>query len=162
MREHRLPSVAAVACLSLVGSGACLMESSDGQDVQFTRSSLTAGQSFLVSFSGGSIPAGADAVVAAAGGSDAVGAVSAVHSMIGPVQASSASKRRPPAAHPVGGDPLSFRQWDMDQIRAPQAHAISLGKKSVLVGVIDSGVDLTHPDLAGQVDAEASVSCLGG
>src|SRR5215471_4822532 len=191
MREHRLLSIAAVACLSVIGSGACMMESSDGQDVQSSSSSLTSSQSYLVSFAGGSIPAGADAVVAAAGGTiaarytnigavlarssnssfasalrassgvDAVGAVSTVHSMIGPVQVT-ASKRRHPTVHPSGGDPLSFRQWDMDQIRAPQAHAISRGKKSVLVGVIDSGVDLTHPDLTGQVDASASVSCLGG
>ena len=31
-----------------------------------------------------------------------------------------------------------------------------------MVGVLDSGVDGTHPDLASQVDASLSASCLGG
>ena len=72
------------------------------------------------------------------------------------------------AAHPVepqratGPDPLSNRQWDMDQIRSQQARAISVGKKPVLVGVLDSGIDVTHPDLAGQVNLAASASCIGG
>src|SRR5262249_25241698 len=30
------------------------------------------------------------------------------------------------------------------------------------VGELDSGVDITHPDLAGQVNTAASVSCVGG
>jgi subtilisin family serine protease len=67
----------------------------------------------------------------------------------------------PPLKAP-GSDPLSGRQWDMDQIKAPQARAINAGKSSVLVGVLDSGIDITHPDLAGQVDTTASVSCYGG
>jgi len=94
----------------------------------------------------------------------AVGATRTVHSRIALPRASRvASSARAPSPPPgAGGDPLSPRQWDMDQIRAPQAHAVSLGKRSVLVGVLDSGIDASHPDLAGQVDASASVSCLGG
>jgi lantibiotic leader peptide-processing serine protease len=148
-------------------------------------------QSYLVAFSGGSIPSNADAVVAAAGGTitalytnvgavlarstsasfvavlrasagvAAVGAVSSVHSQLSPVAA--AGKPHHPTKPPAPkGDPLSFRQWDMDQIHAPAAHAITNGNKSVLVGMFDSGVDVTHPDLAGQVNAAASVSCVGG
>jgi subtilisin family serine protease len=61
-----------------------------------------------------------------------------------------------------GSDPLSYRQWDMDQIHSPQARAINAGSSSVLVGVLDSGIDITHPDLVGQVNSAASASCIGG
>jgi subtilisin family serine protease len=99
-------------------------------------------------------------------GVQSVGAARAVHSRIAPAHLAKitggghAPSAPPPAA--AGGDPLSSRQWDMDQIHAPQAHAFSLGKRSVLVGVLDSGIDASHPDLVGQVDAAASVSCVGG
>jgi len=59
-------------------------------------------------------------------------------------------------------DPLSYLQWDMVQISAPQAHAITGGSPEVLVGDIDSGVDWSHPDLAANIDFANSVSCLGG
>ncbi|MEO7669651.1 MAG: S8 family serine peptidase [Polyangia bacterium] len=96
-------------------------------------------------------------------GVTSVGATTAAFTALGPVKGPSAAqgrRRQPPPA--AAGDPLSFRQWDMEQIRAPQARAISSGKRSVLVGVIDTGIDITHPDLVGQVDAAASVSCVGG
>ena len=100
------------------------------------------------------------AALRAIAGVDAVGAVSAVHSQLTPL--APAGKPHHPMKPPAPkGDPLSFRQWDMDQIHAPQARAIATGK-SVLVGELDSGVDITHPDLAGQVNAAASVSCVGG
>ena len=60
-----------------------------------------------------------------------------------------ATAARPARPQPAGGDPLSFRQWNMEQIRAPQARAITGGKHSVLVGVLDSGIDLTHPGHGG-------------
>jgi subtilisin family serine protease len=59
-------------------------------------------------------------------------------------------------------DPLSGQQWDMRQIHAPEAHAITGGSRHVLVGDIDTGLDYTHPDLAPNVDFENSVSCVGG
>ncbi len=45
-------------------------------------------------------------------------------------------------------DPLDSLLWGMDMIKAPQAHAVTLGNKKVLVGVMDTGVDGNHPDLA--------------
>jgi subtilisin family serine protease len=94
---------------------------------------------------------------------ESVGAARAVASTIAPKKAANAARHLGPVRNPKpGSDPLSFRQWDMDQIKAPQARAVSAGKPSVLVGVLDSGIDPTHPDLAGQVVASASASCVGG
>jgi subtilisin family serine protease len=59
-------------------------------------------------------------------------------------------------------DSLSGLQWDMRQIHAPEAHEITGGAPSVLVGNIDTGIDYTHPDLAPNVDFANSVSCIGG
>ena len=61
-----------------------------------------------------------------------------------------------------GSDSLSGLQWDMNQIKAPQARAINGGNSSVLVGDIDTGLDFTHPDLAPNVDFADSASCIGG
>ncbi len=46
-----------------------------------------------------------------------------------------------------GTDPLEGLQWDMAMINAPQAQKSATGKK-VTVGIIDTGVDASHPDLA--------------
>ncbi len=100
----------------------------------------------------------------ATAGVQAVGAARSVHSRIAPVFAAPVAAAPPPKPpRPgAGGDPLSSLQWDMDQIHAPAAHKISIGSHKVLVGVLDSGIDASHPDLVGQVDAAASVSCVGG
>jgi subtilisin family serine protease len=66
------------------------------------------------------------------------------------------------ATSAASGDPLSGLQWDMDQIKAPEAHAITGGTSSVIVGDIDTGADYTHPDLAPNIDFSRSVSCIGG
>jgi len=59
-------------------------------------------------------------------------------------------------------DSLSGLQWDMIQMHTPEAHAITGGSPSVVVGDIDTGLDYTHPDLAPNVDFANSVSCVGG
>ena len=61
-----------------------------------------------------------------------------------------------------GPDSLSPLQWDMDQIKAFDAHAITGGSPSVIAGDIDTGVDWTHPDLVQNIDFTNSVSCIGG
>ena len=59
-----------------------------------------------------------------------------------------------------GPDELSNCQWDMAAIQAGEAtHAIATGK-GVRVGVIDGGVDFTHPDLAGAIDVATSCSFI--
>jgi subtilisin family serine protease len=59
-------------------------------------------------------------------------------------------------------DPRSSEQWDMFQIHVPEAHAITMGSPTVVVGDIDTGLDYDHPDLAANVDFTRSVSCVGG
>lgn len=53
-------------------------------------------------------------------------------------------------------------QWDMTMIGADRARRITPGSKDVLVGILDSGVDPNHPDLAGALDPAASAGCLSG
>ena len=64
-------------------------------------------------------------------------------------------------SHPGNGpkaEPLADLQWDMQQIHAtPTARtASSAGASSVLVGIIDTGVDGTHPDIAPNFSNELS------
>lgn len=47
----------------------------------------------------------------------------------------------------IPNDPLFSEQWYLKKIGAPKAWDIATGNKKVVVAVIDTGVDLTHPDL---------------
>jgi lantibiotic leader peptide-processing serine protease len=67
-----------------------------------------------------------------------------------------------PNAPASDSDSLSGLQWDMVQIHTPEAHAITGGNPSVVVGDIDTGLDYTHPDLAANVDYANSVGCVSG
>ena len=67
-----------------------------------------------------------------------------------------------PGTPAPGSDSLSGLQWDMAQIKAPEARAINGGSRSILVGDIDTGLDYTHPDLAPNVDDAASANCVSG
>lgn len=49
------------------------------------------------------------------------------------------------------GDPFYSELIGLDQIDAPLAWDDTTGSHDVIVGVIDSGTDLTHPDLVGNV-----------
>ncbi|MEU8962063.1 S8 family serine peptidase [Streptomyces sp. NPDC048491] len=61
-----------------------------------------------------------------------------------------------------GEDPLEPLQWDLKAIKADKAHEKTLGSSKVTVGVIDTGVDDTHPDIAPNFDRAKSVSCITG
>lgn len=62
-----------------------------------------------------------------------------------------------------GGDDTleekNAEQWDMRQIGADKAHRTTDGNRKITVGVLDSGIEADHPDLAANVDASQSVSC---
>ncbi|WP_428955547.1 S8 family serine peptidase [Streptomyces sp. cg35] len=73
-----------------------------------------------------------------------------------------AEVKKASAAATSAQDPLEPLQWDLPAIKADRAHEKSLGSSKVTVGVLDSGVDDTHPDIAPNFDKNASASCLGG
>ncbi|MFG2646126.1 S8 family serine peptidase [Streptomyces sp. NPDC048436] len=62
----------------------------------------------------------------------------------------------------TGAEPLEADQWDLRAIGADKAAKINPGSSKVTVGVIDTGVDDTHPDLAPNFSASQSASCVGG
>ncbi|RSS80866.1 S8 family serine peptidase [Streptomyces sp. WAC06614] len=69
---------------------------------------------------------------------------------------------RSAAVAEAGEEPLEPNQWDLRAIKADQAHKINDGSQDVTVGVIDTGVDDTHPDLAPNFSREQSANCVGG
>ncbi|MGK5678255.1 S8 family serine peptidase [Actinoplanes sp. URMC 104] len=48
----------------------------------------------------------------------------------------------------VKADPLDDKLWGLDMIRADRAHRIESGDRGITVGVLDSGLDASNPDLA--------------
>ena len=56
----------------------------------------------------------------------------------------------PPGGLPGGPeqtqDTFETEQWSMINIRAPQAHNIQAGSRLVEVGILDTGIESTHPD----------------
>lgn len=73
-----------------------------------------------------------------------VAVVAVVAGLTGPAEASN--------------DPYFGRQWALTQIGAPQAWARSTGS-GITIGIVDTGVDTGHPELAGKVLATAD--CVG-
>ena len=55
-------------------------------------------------------------------------------------------------------DPSFARQWALERIGVPEAWSSSTGA-GVRIGIVDTGVDLAHEDLAGRVVAHTS--CIG-
>jgi thermitase len=51
----------------------------------------------------------------------------------------------------VPNDLLYASQWGLDKINAPAAWNVVTGTPGVVIAIIDSGIDTTHPDLAGRL-----------
>ncbi|TCC33759.1 S8 family peptidase [Kribbella sindirgiensis] len=56
----------------------------------------------------------------------------------------------------VGMDPLDAQLWGLKMVRSDLARTVQPGKKSVKVGVLDSGIDARNPDIAPNFDWKLS------
>ncbi len=63
----------------------------------------------------------------------------------------------PGAPPPTTEDPAEVRQWDMRMIRAYRAHKTEKGRRATDVGILDSGIDGSHPDFV--VGGATNVNC---
>ena len=68
-----------------------------------------------------------------------------------------------PAASEEAGpnDPFFSQQWGLARVRASDAWASATGS-GVTIAIVDSGVDLGHPDLAANVDLDRDVDFVDG
>jgi subtilisin family serine protease len=67
-------------------------------------------------------------------------------------QGTAASKKPAAKTSTAGADPLDDQLWGQQAVRADLAHKKQAGDKRVKVGVIDTGVDGSHPDIAPNFD----------
>jgi serine protease len=62
---------------------------------------------------------------------------------------------------PAGGDPYVSQQWGLTRIQAEKAWPVASGA-GVTIAVVDSGVDLGHPDLAGKIVSHPDADFVDG
>ena len=56
----------------------------------------------------------------------------------------------------AGMDPLDPLAWGLTMVKSDLARTVNAGDSRVLVGILDSGIDASHPDLAGQLETALS------
>jgi len=59
-------------------------------------------------------------------------------------------------------DPYLDRTWGLEIVGAPKAWGITCGSSSVVIAVLDSGVDLDHPDLSSKLETEMDWDFVNG
>jgi subtilisin family serine protease len=69
---------------------------------------------------------------------------------------SGGARSHAPKPAPPGMDPLDGQLWGLTSVRADLARTKEAGDKRVKVGVLDTGVDGSHPDIAPNFDAADS------
>ena len=149
-------------------------------------------ENYLVLFKGSSSPANAAAIVTGAGGTvvanyskigvlvaksdntafgqtvrannkvEGADATTDLGTQIGGVEAEAPQPGDLPNTPATDSDTFSGLQWDMRQMQAPAAHAITGGSPAVVAGTIDTGVDYRHPDLRQNISDADSANCLTG
>ena len=174
-------SVAALTSLLAVGSAFITPATAAGPDVTYLvlapNGNSTAKAAARVAAAGGTVVANysqigvlvarsASPEFASAASGSGVEAVASTTGLGTPlqedeVQETVGSSAEEATGNPAG-EPLFGLQWDMTQIHTPEANAVTTGSPDVVVGVLDSGISSTHPDLATQIAKEKSASCLGG
>ncbi|MFJ4671122.1 S8 family peptidase [Kitasatospora purpeofusca] len=162
-QSQAAPQAPAAATAWAAGTRAYLVISAPA-DVAAAKSAVTA--------NGGTVFASYDAIGVVVAHSTSTGFAAAVRGAAGVQQVGATRTSDVPAdaynpalpANPAQSATTltESNRWDMTQIKADQAWAVSTGSSAVKVGVLDTGVDDQHQDLAPNFDAADSASCAYG
>jgi thermitase len=58
----------------------------------------------------------------------------------------------------IPDDPYFGYQWGLAKVEAPQAWEVTTGSSSINIAILDTGVDLDHPDLANKIISNINFS----
>ncbi|PVV85116.1 S8 family serine peptidase [Dehalogenimonas alkenigignens] len=62
------------------------------------------------------------------------------------------------AAEDVPNDPSFPSQWGLAKVNASQAWSVTTGSGAVVIAILDTGIDMNHPDLAGKIKGSINFS----